>query len=234
MFRATMTGTTPIEPAPPRACCGPTQCWLAAVAAAALILVSFCYDARVVAWVSAVQQPGLKSVATWVSRLGDWPPLATATALAWLAALAAGSRRWLRILALVLLASLLAGAVVNPLRIVTGRARPDATVPQGWYGVSDHGKSTMGRHQYSSFPSAHTTVAFAMAMPFLILAGRRGRVALAVAAAIGLSRIYLNVHHLSDVLTGAALGSICGIIVCRWSALTSRLDRCLARVSIRR
>jgi undecaprenyl-diphosphatase len=74
-----------------------------------------------------------------------------------------------------------------------------------------------------SFPSGHaansvTYVAVAVALAHVVprLAGRAGIIvaAIVLAAAIGLSRVYLHVHYLSDVLggwgLGAALFAVCG------------------------
>jgi membrane-associated phospholipid phosphatase len=77
----------------------------------------------------------------------------------------------------------------------------------------------------SSFPSGHaatviTYVALAVVLSRL-LRSRTARVALVVAAAVvavvvGLSRVYLRVHYLSDVSAGGGLGlaafSLCGAI----------------------
>ncbi len=67
----------------------------------------------------------------------------------------------------------------------------------------------------ASFPSGHTTAAFACFAAFALVLGRgRGRarqaqflaIALGCAAAVGASRVLLGVHWLTDVLGGAALG----------------------------
>lgn len=58
----------------------------------------------------------------------------------------------------------------------------------------------------SSFPSGHATSAFAAAGVVAALhPGLRAPV-LALAALIGLSRVYLGVHYPTDVVAGAALG----------------------------
>ena len=60
----------------------------------------------------------------------------------------------------------------------------------------------------SSFPSEHTTVAFSLATTALLY-GLPGRVPLLIAAAlIALGRVCAGVHYPSDVLAGAALGSL--------------------------
>lgn len=57
-----------------------------------------------------------------------------------------------------------------------------------------------------SFPSAHTATAFAGALAYSRL-GLPTRPLYGLALATGLSRPYLGLHHPSDVLAGAALGT---------------------------
>jgi membrane-associated phospholipid phosphatase len=57
-----------------------------------------------------------------------------------------------------------------------------------------------------SFPSAHTATAFAGALAYSRL-GLPKAPLYCLAAATGLSRPYLGLHHPSDVLAGAALGT---------------------------
>jgi membrane-associated phospholipid phosphatase len=74
-----------------------------------------------------------------------------------------------------------------------------------------------------SFPSGHTSSAFAMASVFDAHYGPKvGIPAYAAAAAIGLSRIESNKHHLSDVLAGATLGYLVGHSVSKSNGLPER------------
>ncbi len=67
----------------------------------------------------------------------------------------------------------------------------------------------------SSFPSAHSAVAFAFAIPIFILYIKKNKpfalINVLFACVVAFSRIWLCVHYLSDVLTGALLGVVSGI-----------------------
>jgi membrane-associated phospholipid phosphatase len=63
-----------------------------------------------------------------------------------------------------------------------------------------------------SFPSAHAFSSFAVATA-MVRVDPATAAALVVAAAISLGRPYLGMHYPSDVLAGAVLGVIAGLIV---------------------
>ena len=122
----------------------------------------------------------------------------------------------------------LCGAIVNSVRLLTGRARPSNTeAVQEWNGLWRGRESLLFNSQYHSFPSGHTGVAFALFGVILFADRRHGWWALLAAAAIAWSRIYLNVHHLSDVMAGAFVGLITAFLV--WERLEPRVDRFLGR-----
>lgn len=138
----------------------------------------------------------LTPLVTAVTHLGSWPAVTAATAL--VAGLLVARGRWR---GAVFLAGTMAagiGAYVAVKHIVE-RARPDA---------ADAVASVGGW----AFPSGHATQAAAFAAALTVIAWptrRRVPVALgatAFAALVGLSRVYLGVHWLSDVLAGWALG----------------------------
>ena len=59
-----------------------------------------------------------------------------------------------------------------------------------------------------SFPSGHTFSAFTIAATMAILDPPTALIFMGFAGLIGLSRVYLLVHHISDVVMGALLGTL--------------------------
>jgi membrane-associated phospholipid phosphatase len=75
----------------------------------------------------------------------------------------------------------------------------------------------------SSWPSGHVAVASAMATTLAThdLPPRAGRVARTAAVGVAVSRCYVGVHHLTDVLAGWGVGVLCSVA---WARLR-RLGR---------
>lgn len=67
-----------------------------------------------------------------------------------------------------------------------------------------------------SFPSGHTLVSFEGAVSILLKNKKWGIAALALAILIAFSRLYLFVHFPTDVLAGAALGTVIAVLVGIW------------------
>jgi hypothetical protein len=85
-------------------------------------------------------------------------------------------------------ALLLAGLTTGTLKLTTGRMRPDSSDDQ-------------------SFPSMHTTLAFASAGTLLLRAPLAlGIPAVALAGAVGVARVDSRAHFVSDVVAGAGIG----------------------------
>lgn len=121
-------------------------------------------------------------------------------------------------------AYLTAAAIETSLKYLTGRQRPSYYDPvTGMNSPTWHGplygfkKGSTGskppNNAYTSFPSGHTTVAFAAATVFAMEYKNIKYVpilAYSAATLIGLSRLVQNAHWTSDVLVGAVLGYLSG------------------------
>jgi undecaprenyl-diphosphatase len=59
-----------------------------------------------------------------------------------------------------------------------------------------------------SFPSGHTAAAFVMASIFSVNFSSLSLILFALASLIGFSRLYLQVHYLTDIFAGVMLGLI--------------------------
>jgi membrane-associated phospholipid phosphatase len=113
-------------------------------------------------------------------------------------------------------------AVTFVLKGLTGRARPyvDSTNARDFR----FGRGSAGDGAYQSFPSGHTTAAFAFASAITASVARRssrdagivGPLLYGAAALTGFSRIYDHKHWASDVLLGAGIGTVGGLMTVRW------------------
>ena len=70
-------------------------------------------------------------------------------------------------------------------------------------------------YSYNSFPSGHTTTAFAVFSLLALLDDRKGRgwVFLLLAALTGYSRVYLFQHFVEDVYVGSLIGTMASILI---------------------
>ena len=97
------------------------------------------------------------------------------------------------------------------IKVVIARPRPYADENGFFYPLWQ----LMGSHTESdkSFPSGHTTAAFATMTPVFLLGKKRvSWTALLFGLLMGLSRVYLVVHYPSDILGGLIVGVIAGVI----------------------
>lgn len=162
-------------------------------------------DARVTAWAEGMQSEHTEDFVRILNRLGGGMNPALVVFFFLLAGLAYRHRAWIGYAVAMALAGLGAGIAVQLVKFLTLRGRPEL-----WLGPFVHAKSSA-----SSFPSGHTVGAFALG-GVLLFASRSMPVrvlAIALATAIGISRIFAFRHWASDVFASAAAGLLVSWIV---------------------
>jgi undecaprenyl-diphosphatase len=65
----------------------------------------------------------------------------------------------------------------------------------------------------TSFPSDHATAAFAIAVAIALRSRRAGWLALVLATLVAISRVVVGTHYPSDVLAGAAIGTLSALVL---------------------
>lgn len=105
------------------------------------------------------------------------------------------------------------GLMTHLMKDSVDRARPEAASADVTPAVETPGSP--------SFPSGHTSTAFAAAVVVASLHPRLRWPVLVLAGLVGLSRVYLGVHFTLDVVAGAALGLSVGLLA-TWVARRAR------------
>jgi undecaprenyl-diphosphatase len=117
-----------------------------------------------------------------------------------------GSEQWTRIFLAMLLAMMLAGVAGTVIKRTVPRARPSVHTEIGWVGPRSSWK-------YQSFPSGHVGASTAFFGVLLIARRRVGIACLPIPILIGVSRMYIGAHYLSDVVCAAVLGMLWALVV---------------------
>ena len=181
--------------------------WLIGIAIVALaIALGFYFDDPVRDFMAQHQSPALRSFMRYVSLLGDWLPH-TALGLLFLAiAWIRDSKKWTRVFLAMLIAMSLAGVTGHVIKRTIPRPRPSVHTEMRWGGPHFNSK-------YHSFPSGHVDSSTAFFFTLFLANRRIGLACLPIPILIGLSRMYLGAHYLSDVVCGAVLGILCALFV---------------------
>ncbi|MFN2601328.1 MAG: phosphatase PAP2 family protein [Gemmatimonadaceae bacterium] len=162
----------------------------------------------------------LKTSATVFRLLGEPGGLITATGI-YLIGRADGQQKTQELGLHTMAAIALSGGEAGAIKMIAGRARPYASLDNArnfgfLRGLKDD--------KYRSFPSGHTTSAFAFAAAVSGETQRWwpstrwiiGPILYSGATLTGMSRIYNEAHWASDVMAGAALGTITGAKMVRY------------------
>ena len=198
--------------------------WLIGIAIAAIAIgTAFYLDDTVWHFIMQHQTRAMRSFMRNVSRFGDWPSHVALGLLLLGIAWWRSSKKWMRIFLSMLLAMALAGIAGHVIKRAVPRARPSVKSELRWGGPRFSTK-------YHAFPSGHVAASTAF-FGVLIFARRRiGLACLPIPILIGLSRMYIGAHYLSDVVCAAVLGILCAAVVARFVLREPIKDRPLITV----
>jgi len=197
--------------------------WTAVVVSAAAVAAALPLDGRVRSWIqgaprqeSTVLRRGTELVTPW----GTWAPVVVGAGLLGAAeafhrpALTDAVRHTAE-------GTAAAGVIGLALKVAVHRTRPYASPDDSW--TFFHGPLFPTVSSRQSFPSGHSVVAFAVAAAATEEAGIHwpGHTRLldvafyGMAGAVAFARVYDDVHWTSDVVAGAALGTLVSRAVVR-------------------
>jgi undecaprenyl-diphosphatase len=108
-------------------------------------------------------------------------------------------------------------AIASVLSGIVDRPRPFAADPGTVHLFAKHAADP-------GFPSDHATAAFAIAVALLLRNRAWGAIVLVFAAILAVGRVAMGIHYPSDVLGGAALGSLTAVALW-WAPVRARLHR---------
>jgi undecaprenyl-diphosphatase len=145
------------------------------------------------------EKPGaLRTLAAILAHSGDsWFWLAGIALVWWL-----GTGYWHRELLIMAVSIIVAASVVFIVKQAVRRQRPEGEWGKFYRSTDPH-----------SFPSGHAVRAMMLAVILLGLSPGTGIALLAWAPLVGLARVAMGLHYLSDVVAGMLLGLVIGGIV---------------------
>lgn len=188
--------------------------WRFALAAVAVLGAVFWFDRMISVWAQAWPAPVVGFFAFITDYgLSDWILLPALVLMVVSGALVLAIRQTVPRLALLQMTQLYAfifvgvglpGLVSNLIKRSIGRGRPEVFDQAGTLGLHNF----FNDFAYQSFPSGHTTTAFAFAFVVGFMSKRWFPLALLAAVAVGVSRVAVGAHYPTDVLGGVMVGTL--------------------------
>jgi undecaprenyl-diphosphatase len=144
--------------------------------------------------------PALNDVFEWLSRIGSlglvWVAVAVVLAVLW---------RRPSLFVLVVAADAIADLLAGRRKRVVHERRPPLRFPEP--------HALIAVPHSGSFPSGHAATSFACATVLAAFAPRLAPGFVVLACAIAFSRVYVGVHYPLDIVGGAALGVLVGLLL---------------------
>jgi len=154
------------------------------------------------------QEEMARRIAWFLGTWGDYPTYNVPLALAlWLYGLVTKSSAWRRVAVICFLGATLAGLFDDCFRLTLGRPRPDAHMPDRFYGIT---YAFSGGFQ--SFPSGHAAAVFGAAAALIVTDLPLGLLAAVFALGVVWARMELDRHYPSDVAVGSIIGIYFGLL----------------------
>lgn len=186
--------------------------WWFCAALLLALLASLLVDQPFQQW-SQQLAPELRRALGWLTAAGDSKyslvPIALATAGLLLAQGHVAERRWRILLGMLawtglflLLAIASSGLLVNLIKLLIGRARPNTLLDQDGPAFAPFAFDS----DYASMPSGHANTLLVLATALGLLLPKASRLLLAFGVWLAMTRIVVNAHFLSDVIAGGGLG----------------------------
>ncbi|MDO8473983.1 MAG: phosphatase PAP2 family protein [bacterium] len=119
-------------------------------------------------------------------------------------------------LQMIIAATLSRGIITEVIRLFWYRTRP--FVEQNFVPLIPHADS-------ASFPSGHATFLFAIGTVLYAYNKKAGVVFLLGSAAIVIARALAGVHWPSDIIWGALIGVVCGLVVSKFAIIYNRFKQ---------
>jgi membrane-associated phospholipid phosphatase len=175
-----------------------------------LIIISYLFwDIPILKYCLTLSPP-IKKAAEWITQLGiaTWYFVASVLGYVFFRFICHNHLYTARSL-FVFLALSVTGIFNTLMKWIAGRHRPIDLINPGHFGFDFFGKV----FELTSFPSGHTQTAFTLATALTLLFPRWGIPAFIMAGAVGITRVILTSHYLSDVIAGAGIGIVGTLIV---------------------
>ncbi|MFH1210056.1 MAG: phosphatase PAP2 family protein [archaeon] len=153
-----------------------------------LLIISFIYDKNIIEFITSNRIEFLSYFFTYLGYVTEWPILFFVTLLFLYYKKRDLLKRFVFVYSLTLI-------IILILRLLTRIDRPDVSYLEIDFLAFKY-----------SFPSGHATTIFLLLPLFISLYPRKKYIFVISAFIMALSRLYIGVHYLSDIIFGALLG----------------------------
>lgn len=169
------------------------------------------FDLSVFQWVQSIQNPILTAIMVTITTLGEEGIIFIAMGLVLLC-----TKKYRKV-GFTVLAALVIMVVLNNLVLkdIFARPRPFNLDPQQyawWFEIYKFPEFGIKVPSSYSFPSGHTSSAFAAAIAVLWYDRKIGIPTTVFAVLMGFSRIYVEVHYCTDVIGGMIVGIVYALV----------------------